>query len=436
LKIIIRIKHKLNGLSSDRKSILTLVGGTTVAQFFNFIFSPIQTRLFSPEVFGELSVFTSIISIVAVIVCLRFELAIVLPKDDEEGFSIYKLSLFFAIIISTLAAFVFLFYHSPIYKALGAEKLSKYWYYVPLSLILTGVIQASDYWLTRERKFKVLSLNKIITVIAVNLVSIFLGLLGYVDLGTRLLAVVISNIASLVIIAHSIIPEFHDGKHVQHYPAKELFRRYKNFFLYDIWGALINSISWMIVPILMNRYYGSFAAGQYAIGLRVIQLPLNLIGASIGQVFLKTASEKKYFNQLYGYVIETTKRLFLFSIPFTLILLVCGRYLFKFIFGQQWEIAGIYVQILAPWAMIWFISNPISAVNSILQKQQIRLIITISNLATRFASLYIGSLFHNERFGLVLFSLSGMIIYSLSLFSNLYYSKQSDKLSWNAPRND
>ena len=86
MKIIIRIKHKLNGLSSDRKSILTLVGGTTVAQFFNFIFSPIQTRLFSPEVFGELSIFTSITSIVAVIVCLRFELAIVLPKDDEEGF--------------------------------------------------------------------------------------------------------------------------------------------------------------------------------------------------------------------------------------------------------------------------------------------------------------------------------------------------------------
>jgi len=79
------IKTKISALSSDRKSVLTLVGGTSIAQALSFLFSPIQTRLFSPEVFGELSVFGSITGIVGIIICLRYELAIVLPKDDDEG---------------------------------------------------------------------------------------------------------------------------------------------------------------------------------------------------------------------------------------------------------------------------------------------------------------------------------------------------------------
>jgi len=85
------IKVRLKSISADKKSVLALVGGTTLAQALSFLFSPIQTRLFSPEVFGELSVFTSITGIVGIIICLRYELAIVLPKDDDEGFALLLL---------------------------------------------------------------------------------------------------------------------------------------------------------------------------------------------------------------------------------------------------------------------------------------------------------------------------------------------------------
>ncbi|MEN6298054.1 MAG: hypothetical protein ABFC92_08935, partial [Rectinema sp.] len=100
------IKQKLKGLSGDNKSVLTLVGGTAVAQVLSFLFSPITTRLFSPEVFGDLSVFTSITGIVGVVVCLRYELAIVLPQDDDEGFSLLKLCYIFTGIVSGLAGLI------------------------------------------------------------------------------------------------------------------------------------------------------------------------------------------------------------------------------------------------------------------------------------------------------------------------------------------
>lgn len=420
-----RIKTRIKSLSGDKKSVLALVGGTTLAQALSFLFSPIQTRLFSPEVFGELSVFTSITGIVGVIICLRYELAIVLPKDDDEGFALLKLSWLFAAIITVISLIVFGFWGKQIYTRFNAPALASYWYYVPITLLLTGIIQAANYWLTRRRQFTVLSYNKVLPVLAVNLVSIGLGFAGNRALGARLFSTLIGNIVNIAVLVSVLVPDM-KVKRQQQYRKIELVGKYKNFLVYDIWGALINNLSWMIVPILMNSYYGSFAAGQYSIGLRFLQVPASVIGASIGQVFLKTANEKKYAKNLYPYVIRITKKLFLYTAPFAIIFIFFSKQIFIFIFGEKWEIAGIYTQILAPWAIIWFVSSPISTINIILQKQKIRLIITIINLLTRFISLYIGKMVNNDIIGLIIFSFSGIVVYLASLILNIHYSKMND----------
>jgi O-antigen/teichoic acid export membrane protein len=424
--LISSIKNKLKSLSGDKKSVLALVGGTTIAQGLNFIFSPIQTRLFSPEVFGELSVFTSITGIVAVIICLRYELAIVLPKEDDEGFALLKLSWLFAGIISFLSLVIFGFWGAQIYTFFNAPALAHYWYYVPITLLLTGIIQAANYWLTRMRQFTVLSYNKVLPVLAVNLVSIGLGYAGDRALGARLFSVLISNIVNIAVIAWVIIPDL--KRNHKNYKTTTLVGNYKNFLLYDIWGALINNLSWMIVPILMNYYYGSFAAGQYSIGLRIIQIPMSIIGASIGQVYIKTASEKRYTKELYSYTVAITKKLFLYTIPFALVLLLFGKPLFTFIFGDKWSVAGIYAQILAPWAVFWFIANPISTNFIILQKQNISLFTSTLNLITRFFSLQIGAKLDNAIIGILIFSISGIFVNCLSIILNMHYANKNDKV--------
>jgi len=426
LKISEALAKRRKSLSSDSKSVLTLIGGTTVAQALNFIFSPITTRLFSPEVFGDLSVFTSITGIIGVIICLRYELAIVLPQDDDEGFSLLKLCLIFATIISILASTIFLFAGNAIYASFGAPNLVQYWYYVPISLFLTGIIQACNYWLTRTRQFVVLSWNKVIPVIVVNAVSIGLGLLGNRALGARLFAIFLSNIANIAVLAKAVAPEFISKKHETHSNYRQLIRQYENFLIYDIWGALLNNLSWMIVPILMNAYYGSNAAGQYSIGMRVIQIPASLIGASISQVFLKNASERRYSKTLYNYCIETTKKLFKYTAPIVIILFFLGKPIFHFVFGDKWDIAGLYSQILAPWAMLWFCASPMHSVFSITQRQNIYLFFSIINLATRFLSLYLGKMLNSDIWGIAFFSISGFIVYGLSLVLALIEAKKND----------
>lgn len=421
-KILQKFKH----LSSDNKSVLTLMGGATVAQALSFLFSPITTRLFSPEVFGDLSVFTSITGIVGSIICLRYELAIVLPQDDDEGFSLLKLCFIFTVIVSGVTGIVFLFGGKGIYARFGAENLAGYWYYVPISLFLAGIIQASNYWLTRTRQFAVLSWNKVLPVLVVNFVSIGLGLAGNKNIGARLFATVVSNMVNIAVIAKAVMPEFKHQKHIVKYGYMELVKQYKNFLVYDIWGALLNNLSWMIVPILMNSYYGNNSAGQYSIGMRVIQIPASLIGASISQIFLKTGNEKKYEKKLYQYCITTAKKLLKYSVPVAIGLLLFGKPIFHLLFGDQWDIAGIYTQILAPWVLLWFVSSPLSAVYTICQKQNTFLIISILNITTRFLSLYFGKMLDSDVWGMVFFSISGFIVYGVNLVLIFYEAKRSD----------
>lgn len=421
-----RITNRLKSLSGDKKSVLALVGGTSVAQVLNFLFSPIQTRLFSPEVFGELSVFTSITGIVGVIICLRYELSIVLPKEDDEGFALLKLSWLFAGIVSAASLVVFGFWGEQIYALFNAPSLVRYWYYVPITLMLTGIIQAANYWLTRRRKFTVLSYNKVLPVLAVNAVSIGLGFAGDRALGARLFSTLIGNLVNIAVLAWALVPDMRVERPTQ-YRKKQLIKQYKNFLVYDIWGALINNLSWMIVPILMNAYYGSFAAGQYSIGLRVIQIPMSIIGASIYQVFLKNASEKKYNAQLYQYSVSILKKLIIYTTPLLFTIAVFGRPLFSFVFGNKWQVAGIYSQILAPWALLWFCASPMHSLFTITQRQNLYLVFAILNFGTRFLSIYLGKIINNDFWGIGFFSMSGFLVYGLSLIVALKLAKNSDE---------
>jgi len=424
--VLKKLTSRIKSLSGDKKSVLALVGGSTVAQALSFLLSPIQTRLFSPEVFGELSVFTSITGVVGAIICLRYELAVVLPKEDDESFALLKLSWLFAALVSGVTLIVFGFFRTQIYMQFNALALTRYWYYVPITLLLMGIIQSANYWLTRKRQFTVLSYNKVLPVLVGYMISIGLGLAGNRALGARLFSTLAGNIINIAVIAWVIVPEMR-MKGRKKFRTIELIKKYKNFAIYDIWGSSINNLSWMIIPILMNYYFGSFAAGQYSIGLRVIQLPISIIGASVGQVFMQSASEKRNTRELYPYTIKIIKMLFLYTLPFALLIFFFGKILFKIAFGDKWEIAGLYAQILSPWAMIWFLSNPISSLYSVLQKQNIHLIIAIINLITRFLSLYLGAKLNSPVLGIVFFSVSGSVVYFVFLIVAVLLAKDNSR---------
>ena len=68
------------GTATFADNVLTLTGGATIALLITLLASPITSRIFGPQEFGLAALFRSPATMLGAIACLRYEMAIVLPK--------------------------------------------------------------------------------------------------------------------------------------------------------------------------------------------------------------------------------------------------------------------------------------------------------------------------------------------------------------------
>ncbi len=88
--------------SEFSKNVLTLMTGSTLSQAIPIAISPILTRLYTPEDFGLYAIFIAIITIFGTIVSGRYELAIMLPENDEHAINIFGLGILITIFMTVM----------------------------------------------------------------------------------------------------------------------------------------------------------------------------------------------------------------------------------------------------------------------------------------------------------------------------------------------
>lgn len=413
------LANKAGGFASN---VIKLVSGTIIAQGLTILTAPVLSRLFPPEAFGTTSVFISIASVLAVIICLRYEQSILLPKDDADAVNLFTVSLVISLAVSLLVAVFLLAQAQDIATLLNAPELANFLWILPVALAFQGLFQAVNQWNTRQKKFTRLSLARVAASLTTSIVPIILAALGY------------RNTAGLITswIAGTAIFSLVLSAQVLHEDARVLFRnirlgamlanarRYWKFPMLDTWGSLINTLSWQLPSLLLSPFFSQTIVGYYAMASRILLLPMTLVGHSISQVFFQHASERHANNgALDQVVLSVFERLVAFSLPLVILFSILGKELFSFVLGRQWAEAGIYVQILAPWILFLFISSPLSSLFSVLERQEVALIVHLSILLTRFLSLLVGVLTKDEYLALALWSASGVLVYGILAAWNL-----------------
>lgn len=411
-------KRVRSGFGGD---VLKLVSGTTFAQALLILAAPVLTRLYTPEAFGVLAIFTSITTILGVIACLRYELAITLPEKDEDAANVLGATLFFAVLTALLASIVIGWGHEFIIYLLRAPALGPWLWLVPPATFLAGVFLGFNYWNTRTRNFGRLSISRILQSASTATSQITLGLTGVAPSG----ALIISSVGGQALAVLTLgVQIFRDDKDIFQKavrPRKILVavKRYRKFPLYDAWSALLNSFSWQLPAFLLSAFFSSTVVGYYSLGFRILQLPMNLIGSAIAQVFYPRAAEAHQQGDLSVLVENTFHRLVLVGLFPMLTLTLTGRDLFTIFFGPEWAEAGSYAQILSIWAFVWFISSPLSTIFNVLEKQERMLRWNIANFLTRFLSLWTGGMLQEPRISIFLFAATGIFVYGYINYSIL-----------------
>lgn len=368
-------------ISSDfNKNVLKLMTGSTIAQAIPIAISPILTRMYTPEDYGIVTLFLTIATIFGAIANGRYEMAIVLPKKDEEAINIVALSLLIASAISFCLLIFIIFFRDFILHFLGNDDLKNWLFFIPFIVFFIGLYNALNQLNIRLRSFDIIAKVKVLKAVILAVTQLTLGFFKLGSIGL-LIGHIFSHIFSNGQLANSTIKNKKLIRSINFNQIFTMAKRYKKFPLITTWATLSNVLTQQITNIFISYLYSHSTLGHYSLVNRTVGLPSNIIGQAIGDVYFQKASEdRKNLGNAKSAYMSTLMKLLIIGTPIFLFLFLIAEDLIAFVFGENWRIAGTYTKYLIPLFFIRFIASPLSLTNIVFEKQKIDFIWQISLL--------------------------------------------------------
>lgn len=382
-----RIPKLLSRHSEFLGHVVTLMSGKMIAAAIALLTTPIVARLFDPADFGVAAVFVSIISIVSNVSSLRYESTLSLPKQEEEARMLMSLcyGILFAICIA-MATIVAILKTSGVRLA-TLEVLGVWAWVLPIGLFLLGALKVQECWLTRQKHFKLSSVSLVMgnTVTSGSRIafgaaagtSVYGLVTGYLlGISTRLL---IQRSASREALRVSF-------RRLDWAAMRKVVREYSDFPMFNAPAGFLFSLGGNLPVLLFGTMFSPAIAGFYAMANRLAQVPTTIVANSMRRVFLqKAASIRNRGDNLRKAYLLATAGLALIGIAPLIIVTLYGQPMLGWLLGERWLQAGRYLEIIAPWMFMIWVTAPANPVFVVLRHQKfwlwIQSTITVLRLA-------------------------------------------------------
>jgi O-antigen/teichoic acid export membrane protein len=161
----------------------------------------------------------------------------------------------------------------------------------PISIFFSGQSQIFSVWANRKKKYKILSFNAILTAVLVPAVSMSVGFYNNGPLGL-FLGLLVSHVVPPIVLLVTLTK--HDDLGLKYFDwkvIKEKVKEHKSFPIYSLPSEFINRLTNQLPVFMLSAYAGPAVVGVYNLCVRMIGLPIQLVGGAISQVFQQKATE-------------------------------------------------------------------------------------------------------------------------------------------------
>lgn len=407
------------------KHILTLISGTVVGQLLPVLFMPVLAWMYAPVEFGTFALFVSITLVISVFACGRYEFAIILPASDEEAANLVALSNLIIIFLSLLSAVV-LFFTFPmmIHYSDRFASISSMAELLPLAVLFVGIYQPSYYWANRFKNYKQLSISRVLQSVVFIIVSLLLGFTNVTREGL-IIGYLIGQIAASLYLAFPMLVQFkQDRIKFEWSTIRKMAVKYKNFPLYLSWSAILEKVSGQLPIFLLGHYYSAAVVGYYALAQRAIQIPVILVARSVGDVFRQKANEHYRDEGNCVALFRTTfKQLTLLVVGPFLILLLFAPKIFGIVFTSEWQMAGVFAQLMSVTLLFQFVVSPLSTMFVVAERQKQDLLIQLYLIVAMSISIALGYYYyHSATISVLFFVITYAIKYTIECILSYYFS--------------
>lgn len=421
-----KVNRKLNAQGGFLKSVSVLVGGTAFAQGIAVLTLPILTRLYSPDDFALFAVYLSLLGILSVASCLRFEIAVPIPEEDSDAVHLVLLALMSNLVISILIGLIIWVFHTEIIVLLKQPDFSRLIWLVPIGIFFSGLYNALQYWATRKKQFPVIAKTRMVQSVSGVSVQIAMGALGFTVLGLVIgqIIKVSTGIQRLAINFWSEANIF--IKKVSLQQLKQTFKKYDQFPKYSTFEALANSASIQLPVIIIAALAIGAEAGYLMLAMQIMAIPIRFIGGAVSQVYLAHAPEKYHLGQLSKYTSQCIWKLIKIGVIPLVVICISAPIIIPYIFGTEWQRTGEMMLWMLPWFILQFLVSPVSMSLHITGNQKIALMLQIMGLVMRAGGLWFLSIY-TLNYVFEYYAISGFAFYTIYLFIVFLVIQMSDK---------
>ncbi|WP_439256808.1 lipopolysaccharide biosynthesis protein [Lonepinella sp. BR2271] len=401
------------------KNIFKLLSSNIAAQLIGILFIPIITRIFSPQDFGEYTLFISVLSFFGVIACLRYDIAISILRRNSEKLHLLVGSFFILVSMVAISYIVVLLFRTFFLSEIAKLGLERSINYIPLGLFFLGFYNLLNYYSLCRKEYSSVAITRVTQVSVTSATQILLSSFGMISL---VLGYVLGQFASTITLLRRVKQDL-IGSNISRRKIIYLLIKYKRFPKYSIWSAMLNNLGQSSSLILFSYFFGSYVAGLYALSYRLLIVPLSSVSSAVANYFFSIASEKikeKKIDQVIYQILYVLSKL---SFPFFLLLLLLDNDIYVLVFGDNWNDIGTFVRVLTPWLLCVFLISPISIFLEVLGRQKEFLFFQIILFLSRTLSVAYGLFDQDIIFTLYLFSFSSVLCWILLLIRMLKYTE-------------
>lgn len=374
--------------SSFLKHVAILSGASAMAQLINIASMPVLSRLYSPADFGVLSLFTSVVNLLATASGFRYYLVLPLVRRERYVYALVCLSVCLqisCILFITLLIIMFGHFVSDTPYAV----LLPYRYLIPIGVFCIGMYSMAVQWAIKEKCFTLIAKTKLSQVLAACVINIAGALAGLQPLGL-LIGNVAGQSCGLSVLFRTLLKKTQTPSY-DYTRIKRVALVYRNMCFFDTPASVLNMSGTYLLPLLMAFYFSHATVGSFSMAHSALVLPSAVIGNAVGQVFTQRAGEAHYNGTLPVVTKETFELLARVGIFPILLCSILAPYLFNIFLGSGWSEAGEIAVLLGPWIALNFIYSPISNLYTTLMLQRMGLVFVSVYTVARLGSVILGA---------------------------------------------
>lgn len=262
----------------------SLLAGAFLAQLIYLCTLPILSSLYGPAEFGAFAVILASGNILAVALGLRYEMAIVMPRQIQGAFNllvaVHGLAFFITLLLSIVLGLLSSYWDVAYFDN---------WLLMVLLAFLLFSFGACNYFLHKIECYGVASALMVLKVILVFLAQFLWGG-GEVGLiAGQVLGSFIVFVFGLVFIA---LYQRRQGLSFSLRKGIALCRMHHRFPRFSLPAALMNAMGSNLPVILIEALLGKHVAGLFSMANRLVLAPVSLLAGNLNNAFIQEVRKR------------------------------------------------------------------------------------------------------------------------------------------------